>query len=124
MPTNANSLAVWTETNQTLTDDLNSVLELLAREPFSADPASPHVRAQKERERLVNAMQRHAVLGMKLIDDEIAAGPLVGEINDLSKEAKREAELIKNAAKTIDGITKAVDLVAGVVDKFNALPFL
>lgn len=61
---------------------------------------------------------------MKQIDAAIASGGQIAQLNALAKEAKQEAELIKNAAKTIDGITKAVDLVAGVVELFNALPFL
>ena len=124
MPTTANSLEAWTDTNDALTENLRSVLELLEHEPWSADPASPYVRAENEQQRLLAAIQRHAVTGMKQIDAAIASGGQIAQLNALAKEAKQEAELIKNAAKTIDGITKAVDLVAGVVELFNALPFL
>jgi hypothetical protein len=124
MATNVNSLAAWAETRDTLGENLHSVLELLAHAPFSADPASVYVRAESEQTRLLGEMRRHAVAGIRQIDDAIAASGVIGEINGLSAEARREADLIKNAAKTIDGITGAVNLVAGVVAKFASLPFL
>lgn len=124
MAIDINSLGAWTETNDTLTEDLHSALELLAHAPWSADPASPYVCGEREQQRILAAMRLHAVAGLKQIDAEIAAGTLIAEINALSAQARHEADLIKNAAKTIQGITKAVDLVTGVVGKFNALPFL
>jgi len=124
MAVNINGLAAWTETRETLSENLHSVLELLARAPFSEDPASPYARAQAEQSRLLEAMQRHAVAGIRQIDDAITASGLLGEVDALSKEAKAEADRLKNIAKTIDGITRAVNLVSGVVAKFAALPFI
>ena len=124
MAVNINGLEAWTQTKETLSENLHSTLELLASAPFSDDPASPYARAQAEQSRLLDAMQRHAVAGIRQIDETIAASGIVAEIGALSKEAKAEADALKNAAKTIDGITQAVNLVAGVVAKFAALPFI
>lgn len=41
MPTTANSLEAWTDTNDALTENLRSVLELLEHEPWSADRPRP-----------------------------------------------------------------------------------
>lgn len=124
MATTTSSLAAWTETNETLTQDLQSVLTFLATAPWSADPASPYVLAEADQARLTAAIHQHAVTGVQQINDEIAAGPLIAEINALSAKAKQEATLLANAVKTITGITKAVDLATGVVSQFNKLPFL
>jgi hypothetical protein len=124
MATTTSSLAAWTQTNETLTQDLQSVLAFLATAPWSADPASPYVVAEAQQARLTAAIHQHAVAGVRQINDEIAAGPLIAEINALSAKAKQEAALLANAVKTVTGITKAVDLAAGVVSQFNKLPFL
>ena len=124
MAITTNSLAAWTETNETLTQDLQSVLTFLATAPWSADPASPYALAEAEQTRLTAAIHQHAVTGLQQINDEIAAGPLIAEINALSARAKQEATLIANAVKTVTGITRAVDLATGVVSQFNKLPFL
>lgn len=124
MATQTNTLSAWTENRDTLTDNLQSILAFLQKEPFSADPASAYVKAQKRQDQTLDDLRRLAVVGIKQIDDAIAASDVVQQINTLSKQARQEADKLKNAAKTIDGISKAVDLAAGVVAKFNALPFV
>lgn len=124
MTTKTNDLEAWKQTRNTLAQNLASTLEFLSTEPFSADPDSPFKRAKKQRDRILDEIERLAVIGIKRIDDEIAAGDLVERLNDLATEADEEADRLKEAAKTIDKITRAVDVAAGVVTKFTQLPFL
>jgi hypothetical protein len=124
MATNINSLDAWTQTNETLTVELETVLTVLATAPWSDDPKSLYMQSQAQQSRLNAAIREHAVTGLRQIDAEIAAGPLIAEINALSAKAKQEAALLANAVKTVAGITKAVDLATGVVAQFNKLPFL
>lgn len=124
MTTKTNDLEAWKQTRNTLAQNLASTLEFLSTEPFSADPDSPFKRAKKQRDRILDEIERLAVIGIKRIDDEIAAGDLVERLNDLAREADEEADRLKEAAKTIDKITRAVDVAARVVTKFTQLPFL
>lgn len=124
MATKTNSLDAWKQTRNTLAQNLASTLEFLSTEPFSADPNSAFKQAKKQRDRILDEIERLAVAGIKQIDDEIAAGDLVERLNDLAKEADEEADRLKDAVKTIDKITKAVDVAASVVTKITQLPFL
>ena len=124
MTVKVNRLDAWEEARQALARNLASTLEFLAVEPASADPDSGFQRAQRETDRILAETRKLAVAGLREIDDEIAAGDLVGRIATLSKEARDEAERLKRAIKTIDGIVKAVDKAAGVVTKIAGLPFL
>ena len=122
MATKTNDLDAWKQARNTLAQNLASTLEFLATEPFSADPNSAFKRARKQRDRILAEIKRLAVAGVKLIDDEIAAGDLVERLKDLAKEAEKEADRLKEAVKTIDKITKAVDVAAGVVTKITSCP--
>ena len=124
MPTKVNSLGAWSQARNTLTQNLTSTLELLETEPASTDPASPYQIAEAKVQQILDDMRRLAVTGLKQIDDEIASGTLVADIADLSKKAKTEADRLRNAAKTIEGITKAVDAVTEVVTAISGLPFI
>lgn len=124
MPTKVNSLSAWTQTRNTLTQNLVSTLELLETEPASQDPASPYQIAEAKAQQILDEMRRLAVTGLKQIDDQIASGGLVADIAKLSKKAKAEADRLRNATKTIAGITKAVDAVTEVVTAISSLPFL
>src|ERR1051325_9646779 len=124
MATNVNSLAAWAETRDTLGENLHSVLELLAQAPVSTDPGSVYVRAENEQTRLLAEMRRHAAAGIRQIDDAIAARGVIDDIKRVSAEARREADRNKKGEKPTDGITNAVNVVAGVVAKCGSLPFL
>jgi hypothetical protein len=124
MAIKVNVLGAWTQTRNTLVQNLTSTMELQQNAPFSQDPASDFVQAGAQADRIQDQIRIHALSGLKQIDNAVAAGKLVKDISDLSKQAKVEADRIKNAAKTVAGITKAVDLVAGVVTKIAGLPFL
>lgn len=124
MPTKVNSLGVWAQARNTLTQNLTSTLELLETEPASTDPASPFQIAEAKAQQILDDVRRLAVTGLRQIDDEIASGTLVTDIADLSKKAKAEADRLSKAAKTIDGITKAVDSATEVVTAISGLPFL
>jgi hypothetical protein len=124
MTVNLNSLPAWTLANQALAQNMQSALTLLQDAPYSSDPASPYQQAQAAAQALAAQAKRLAVLGLKQIDEDIAGGPLVEEINSAAAEAKSEADLIAAAAKTVAGIARAVDSVTGLVTKISGLPFL
>jgi hypothetical protein len=121
MATSMTNLEAWNDTKQALSENLHSVLALLVSAPFSTDPSSDYVRGHAEENRIVMEMKRHARLGIQLVDDEIAASGVVDQINAEAREAKQEADRIKDAAKSIDEISNAVDMVTGVVTKIAAL---
>jgi hypothetical protein len=124
MATKVNSLDAWIQARNTLAQDLTSTLELLATEPFSADPESDFQQGKRQRDRIMDQMQKLAVAGIRQIDAEIAGGTLVRQIEDMAKDAEDEANKIKGAVKTVGKITKAVDLATNVVTKITQLPFV
>jgi seryl-tRNA synthetase len=124
MATKTNNLDAWKQTRNALAQNLASTLEFLSTEPFSADPNSDFRKARAQRDRISDEIERLAVDGIKMIDDQIAASDLVKRLNALAKEADEEADRLKEAIKTVDKITKAVDVAAGVVTKITQLPFL
>ena len=124
MPVQIQTLGAWAQTRNTLVQDLAMSMQILQSAPFSDDPNSDFQRATATDARILDALRRHAVLGINQIDDAIAAGPLVSEINALSKAAKTEADRIQAIAHTIADVAAVVDKVTGVVTKFAALPFI
>jgi hypothetical protein len=124
MATKVNSLEAWNETRNTLVENLGVTYAFLVDEPTSDDPTSGYRRGKAEVRRILDELERLSIVGLKQIDDQIAASSLIADITGLAREAKQEADRIKNAAKTIAGIAKAVDMIAGVVTKIAGLPFL
>ena len=124
MPVQIQTLGAWAQTRNTLVQDLMMSMQILQSAPYSDDPNSDFQRATATDSGILDALRRHAVLGINQIDDAIAAGPLVGEINTLSKAAKKEADRIQAIARTITDVAGAVDKVTAVVTKFAALPFV
>ena len=124
MATKTNSLDAWLKTRDAMAENLSSTLEFLSTEPFSSDPNSAFKKAKVQRDRIVDEMQKLAVAGIKMVDDEVAAGDLVERINGLAKKAQVEADKLKNATKTIGKIISAVDTAASVVTRIGQLPFL
>lgn len=115
------TIGAWAQTRETLVQDLSMALSVLQDAAFSDDPASDYARAQATEKKVLEALRRHAVIGLKEIDDAIAAGPLVAQIGDLSRAAKREADRIAAITRTIDDVAGAVTMVVDVVTRFTAL---
>ena len=124
MATKVNSLDAWVQARKALAQDLASTLELLASEPFSADPESDFQQLKRQRDRIMDQMQNLAVAGIRQIDSEIAGGTLIHQIEDLAKQAEDEANRIKESAKTVGKIASAVDKATAVVTQITQLPFL
>ncbi|MBV8686254.1 MAG: hypothetical protein JOZ90_09475 [Alphaproteobacteria bacterium] len=124
MATQVNSLDAWTQARNALAEDLTSTLELLATEPFSADPDSDFQKARQQRNRILDQLQTLAVTGIKEVDAAIAGGTLIQQIEGLAQDAEDEANRLKAAAKTVANIAGAVDKAAAVVTKIASLPFL
>jgi CHASE3 domain sensor protein len=124
MATQVNSLDPWTQARNALAQDLTATLELLATEPFSADPQSDFQQARQQRNRILDQLQTLAVTGIKEIDATIAGGTLIQQIEGLAQQAEDEANRLKAAAKTVANIAGAVDKATAVVTKIASLPFL
>ncbi len=124
MAVKLNSLAAWSEAQQALAENLSSALQLLQDAPYSSDPASPYQQAQAAAQALAVLARKLAVLGLEQIDEAIASGPELGQIASSAAEAKREADLLANATKTVGKITAAVGSVTALVGKIGALPFV
>ena len=124
MATQVNSLDAWTQARNALAEDLTSTLELLATEPFSADPESDFQKARQQRNLILDQLQTLAVTGIKQVDSAIAGGTLVQQIEAMAQDAEDEANRLKAAAKTVANIAGAVDKATAVVTKIASLPFL
>jgi len=118
------SFASWKETYWTIDANIGMNLEFLVSADYSDDPDSGYKRAQRNIEELYEKLKLHAVVGLKLIDDQIASSEIMTSIAKLSDEARAEADSIKNAAKTIDNLSRSIGKVTKVVNKFMSLPFV
>ncbi len=124
MSIKVNTLGAWTQVRNTLVQNLQSTLAFLEDEPFSADPASAFQQAEDQADKLLVQLRALAVTGLKQIDEQVAQGTLLADITAAATEAKKEADKLKNAAKTIDGIVRVVDGITSIVTKIGGLPFL
>lgn len=124
MAIKTDTLGAWIQTRNTLVQNLVTTMEFRAPLPNSGDPGSDFAKANAQIDRLTNQILELALVGLKQVDDAIASGTLVQDIAALSKEAKKEADRIKRATRTIQDIVKAIDMVTGVVTKILGLPFL
>ncbi|HEY0044081.1 MAG TPA: hypothetical protein VGB62_05980 [Allosphingosinicella sp.] len=124
MAIKVNSMAAWSQARAALVENLSSTMELLEDAPYSDDPQSPYQQAEAQSQRILGDLKTLAVAGLKQIDAQIASGGVVAQIAAQAAQAKQEADLLANAAKTIGKITKAVDLASSVVTKISALPFV
>ncbi|HMG48679.1 MAG TPA: hypothetical protein VK614_14620 [Allosphingosinicella sp.] len=124
MPTNIIDVAAYEEANEVLVDALKMARDFRRSATPSVDPASDFKRAGALASEINDLIGQLARLELRQIDDAIAQSGLVDDINELSKEAKHEAERLGRVTKTIARITKVFDMVAGVVTKIAGLPFL
>lgn len=115
MNTKMTRFGPWTTTRIALFDSLGACTTALQTAPFSEAAGSNYVRLRKLQDELVDSIQAHSVIRLKEIDEEIQASGLIQRIKDASAEAKKEADRIKNATKTVNEIAAAVDKVVGVV---------
>ena len=117
-------MAAWSQARAALVENLSSAMELLQDAEYSDDPQSPYQQAEAQSQRILAELRTLAVTGLKQIDEQIASGGVVADIEAEATQAKHEADLLANATKTVGKITSAVDLASGVVTKIGALPFV
>jgi hypothetical protein len=118
------TLDSWAQTRDTLVETLTLTLGVLQTAPWSDDPASPYRKAQATDATVLEAIHHHAVVGLEQIDDTIAAGPLIQQIDAAATAAQEAANRIAATTHMIDDVIGAVTLATGVVAKFAALPFV
>lgn len=124
MPINIIDVAAYEEANDALVDILKMAREFRRSATPSRDPESDYQRAGALAAQINDLIGQLATFELQRIDDDIARSGIVDDINDLSKEAKQEADRLSRVTKTIARITKVLDMVAGVVTKIAGLPFL
>jgi hypothetical protein len=124
MAVKVNGLAAWSDAHQALAENMASALQLLQDAPYSADPASPYQQAQAAAQALAGQGRELAVLGLGQIDAAIAGGPEMAQIAASAAQAKREADLLAKATKTVGKISAAVGSVSALVGKIAALPLV
>jgi hypothetical protein len=119
MTVSAKTIAPWQQTRNTLNDALALVGEQMEMADYSEAPESDYQKLRQAREVSIDALQAHAVLGLKQVDAAIAGSDLVKRLKSASTEAKKEADRIKNAAKMVNEIAALVNQVTGVVTLFG-----
>ena len=124
MPIKVRALGSWIQTRNVLFENLTMNMDFQDAADYSDDPASDFRQAQANIKRILAKVQSHGVTGLKRVDEAIKGSDLMVEIAALSAEAKKEADRIKNAVKTVERLTGALDMVTGVVTKIAGLPFL
>jgi len=120
--TRIDELEAWKSARNALFADQASTWEFLQGVDYSGDEESEYQQARGVLDRIARDLRRLGLKGLELVDQAIARSELVESITELAKEAEREAARIKKASKTLDGITKAVDLATTVVTKVVGLP--
>lgn len=118
------TLGSWAQTRNVLVENLGMNMEFQDAADYSDDPNSDFQKAQANIEKIFADLQSHSVVGLKLVDEAIKDSDLIRSISAASAEAKKEADLIKNAVKTVENLSKALGKVTSVVTKIAGLPFL
>jgi hypothetical protein len=124
MPTRIDQTSAWLDAQDALIAHLASATDILGGAPFDEDPSSLYQRSRAEIARIQWEISRLALARLRQIDDAIAAGTLVKDLTALAARAKKEAERINRATKSLEQVTAAVNGVVGVVDQITGLPFL
>ncbi|NJM50898.1 MAG: hypothetical protein HC843_08460 [Sphingomonadales bacterium] len=124
MAVEVKTLGGWLQTRNVLVENLGMNMEFQGNADFSDDPQSDFQKTQAIIDKIFADLQSHAVNGLKLVDENVKDSDLVAQIMEASAEAKKEADRIKNAVKTIEALAGAFDKVSKVVTKIAGLPFL
>lgn len=124
MPTALNSVDAWKDSRAALVDALRVVFELLETEPYSSSGSSRYQRLQACANRILDKLRLIALVGLRQIDDTIASGQQIAQLNGLAKQAKQQAAQLQRATATINGIASAIDDAVSVVDRIVGLPFV
>lgn len=108
----------WQQTRNTLVTSLGMNMDALND---SALGSAERTQLGKNIERTLADMQEHALNGLRMLDQEAADANLAALITAQSKEAKREADRIKNATKDVQKLTKLVGKLTELVGLFGGL---
>lgn len=124
MATTIEESDLWNDAYSALGNVLWIVRKKLETQPPSQDPQSDYAKLKAASKRINDEMFVMSHVGLRQVDDSIAASQLVSQLKAESKRAKEEAGKLKAATATIDKITGVIDKAAGVLAKIVGLPFL
>lgn len=93
----------WQQMRNTLVQTLSMNMQARNDQP----PGSPAAVAYTRNiEQNLDDLQVHAISGLRKIDDAIAESNIATDLNKASAQLKREADRIRNAIRTIEGLSK------------------
>jgi hypothetical protein len=115
------NLGSWQRTRNVLVSTLMVLNEAQGAVEFSELPESEFMKLERELRRASANISAHSVYALKLINEAINQSGLIDRIETAAKDAKKEADRIKNATKKIDEITRLVDTGTEIVGFFSNL---
>lgn len=118
------SFGPWIRTRNVIVSILAQAWDHANAQEFSEDENSEFVKANLVVDDLLELLKDHAVIGLKAFDEEIADSGLIERLAKLSKEAKAEADRIKEAVERVDDFAAALAKVTEVVGELTGLPFV
>jgi archaellum component FlaC len=114
-------LGSWIRTRNVLVSTLIMHRQMLEHTAESSDPESRFAQLNNGAEQTLRNIEAHSVYALRVINDEIGASNLIGQISDAAAKAKKEADRIKAAAKTIEELAALVDQGTEIIGLFSGL---
>jgi hypothetical protein len=115
MPVILKTLPAYRDSRNGLVEAMGAAERVLAVSPFSADPASPYQSANRALAAGAIQLRILAFNALRAIDEEIAAGDLVADLNAQAKAAHDEADDIAETAEQIEKAAAVIDRISGIV---------
>ena len=113
-----NAWGTWQQTRNSLVLSLSLNIEERNR-------STPGSTQEKKLNRNIDAtlkdMQEHSISGLRMVDLAIADSSLIQKIKSESKAAKKEADRIKNATRTVAELTALTQKLTRLVKLFSLL---
>lgn len=124
MPVKVEDSDAWKDARAALGHVLELIFKKLETEPWSANPQSDYAKLDAASTRIIDELFVLSRIGLRQVDDAIAASQVVSKLKAEAKQAKAEAGKLKAATAKVDEITGVIGKAAGVLTKVVGLPFL
>ena len=117
-------LPVYSSTRDALVGALSLAERAFTDADFSYDPQSEYRKSLAVIDATLLQLRALAVNTLKEIDDAVAKGDLVSSLTKAARAAKKEADLLNQAAQKIERVAELVTRTTEVVTGIGRLPFL
>lgn len=108
-----NRISGWEQTLRVLSETLAMHLGEMGN--YNAD--SPEfLEIEQNIAKIHEQLHTHAIAGIAQVNTKIATNSVLQEIKNASREAKREADRLKSATKTVQKLSGILDKVTKVVE--------